>query len=228
MGWEEPTTSGRWRGVTRAGGPKRSKVFDLRHEARQWWQDEEAGRDHDALPLAELTAPTVGRYALAWVNRHAATLGKATELEYRRAVNVLRHDSLGAVELRELKREHVQRWLARQLNAGTSLHVARQRMKVLRLVVRDAYLNREPGMDRDVTQGVRIPSPPKRAARIILPEEDKLVTEAAATPEELAWLLLGLDAGLRWGEAAAIHVDAVRGDVIHVLRVYDRDRKSVV
>jgi len=228
--------SGRHRGIVRPAGRKSiSKTFDYRYEAEQFIADtldrlDRAGdvattatgtppeRAHTAAPREPerpraSRAPVVSAQAADWLNRRSRTITGATAGNYRRAVATISTGPLGRARLDLVRRADVELWLADLDEDDTALHTVRLAIKVLRMIYRDALVNEL--VWRDPTAGIPLPTGDIRPDRTLTrAEESRLLL--AGTEQGQLFFLLGLDAGLRWGEAAgltALDVDLDSGFV---------------
>lgn len=220
--------SGRWRGVIRPDGRKAiSASFDYEYEAREFVAatlgriaaaDDVAAACTDTAPRAveapaAATAParvasgrTLEAHAADWLERRRASVARPTADYYRRGVASIVESSFGRARVEAVQREDVERWLAELDDDGASPYTIRRAVKVLRMIYRDAVINRR--ALSDVTLGIRLPALGIRPARTLTLDEDRRVL-AKADPQTAVFVLLALDAGLRWGEAAALPLAAV-------------------
>ena len=96
-------------------------------------------------------------------------------------------------------------------------------MKVLRMILGDQRPSAG-HIHRDVSRGVKLLPPDIRPDCVLTRAEDaKLVL--AAQPRAELFILLGLDAGLRWGEAAGLTAAAVdiERNHLYVRQVVERE-----
>lgn len=240
--WVEKLPSGRVRGAFRLpNGAKRTRTFDYAYEAEAWAAEAETracrAADLDGYPPAKgghtdpppvappgRKIPTVGTHGKAWLDRRHGTLTAATVAFYATQVRAIAATPLGRMRVNEPRRSHVEQWLTDQVRADVGRPTINARLKVLRMILRDALAD---GLtDRDPTVGIKPLPTDIRAERVLSGvEESRLLL--AATPDLEAMVLLGLDAGLRWEEAAAVGVDCFLGDFLIVRQVVDRTTRTI-
>lgn len=233
--------SGRVRGIFRTPAGKRvGKTFDYAYEAEAWATEAEARAfaavqqvattptTRDVEVVAETQTrpdgPTVVAHGTAWVDRRRGSLSKATTNFYAAQVRGIATTDLGAVPIDQPRKSHVEAWITAQVDAGVPRPTVNARLKVLRMVCQDALA--EGLTDRDPTVGLKYLSTDIRPERVLTKDED-LALIGAATPDLAAMVLLALDAGLRWEEAAGLGADCFQGDFIIVRQVIERDTRRV-
>ena len=236
----EKLPSGRWRGVVVYwidGKRKRiTATFDYEFEAEQFIRDTEARLAAVGDVAAELTGtaptppppprrpsvPTLAEFAEDWFTRRRRFLANGTVGNYRRGKDAILKSRLGRAELTTLHRADVERAFSAWDFDEVSRHEQALRMKVLRMILSDAI---EAGhIHRDVSRGMKLLPPDIRPDRVLTRAEDaKLVL--AAQPRAELFVLLGLDAGLRWGEAAGLTAAAIdiERNHLYVRQVVERE-----
>lgn len=225
--WIETLPSGRHRGAFRTpAGRKVTKTFDYAYEAEAWAIDAEkralAATDDSPAPKAK--GPRVSTHGSGWVARRSGGLTTATVSGYKTHLRAIAATDLGRQPLTGPRRSDVEQWVTDQVRAGVGKPTINARLKVLRMIFRDALA--EGLCDRDPTEGVKFLTTDIRADRTVTQlEQAQLVAQAG--PELTAMLLLALDAGLRWEEAAAVGVDCFLGDYLVVRQVVERDSRLV-
>jgi integrase len=230
--WVEQLPSGRHRAVFRLpSGGKRSRTFDYGWQAEEWATAAEAAAwDLAAEGVAAVTGtpapasarptPTVAARGEAWLRRKA---DKATQTRsgYATHLRAIAAADLGAMPMGSVRRDDVLDWRADQLDDGVGAATINARLKVLRMIYRDAAANLI--VDHDPTHDVALLTTGARPDRILTGEEQAALV--AAADDQLAdMVLVALHAGLRWQEVAALPASAVIGDYIHVRQVLERSR----
>jgi integrase len=215
--------NGRYRGVYRLPGSRTrlyTDTYSSYYEA------------HDAVLEAKKNTPepavawtargaTVAEHAHDWLRRR--TCGPTTLSWYRTQVVCGIDDyDLGDTLIESADYRTVQAWLVAQIQRGTGKPAINARLKVLRMIMQDAV--RAKLIDDDPTEGVKRFKHQPREGRYFTDEEVGGVLDAAASEDRTLRLLIlvCVDAGLRWEEAAALCVDAVGMEFITVKRSTDR------
>lgn len=212
MGWTEALPSGRVRACWRENGRKRGKTFDYQYLADRHLRG--MGEEPEPQPLAPVVplrpepaqGPTLAVLARHWLTRKEAGALKAATLQsYACTVRWLEADAskLGPIAVQALTETDLAAVVLHEGKPATQ----RARLKVLRQVLADA--RRQGLVPANVALDVAMPSAPTRKVRLMKPEHEEQMLKACETDEERAWLLLGLDAGLRWSEVAGLTADAI-------------------
>jgi integrase len=223
--------SGRYRGRFRVNGVQHTKTFDYEFEAQAWAESGEAravqtfgptehgnpdGGYRVTVPATndngtQAAAPqvTVAQYGRAWLARSTGGREVAStnwyDTQFRLGIAKTR---LGRMPLVNVRKADVEQWMTDQVGkVGTPTRVAR--LKTLRKILNDAIDNEL--IVRDPSRAIPKPTPDERLPpRASAEQLDALL--AALGDEHGLFFLLGLDAGLRWGEAAGLTAEAVRFD----------------
>lgn len=245
--WTEETPSAKVKAVVRLPSGKRvGRTFDYWYEADEWAAETDrraqaaaqSARGDVVLTLDDVTArsstakatPTVTKYGRAWLDRVSGLMAAATADGYRTHLNALDRTGIGRTPIDEVRKADVEAWVTRQVRAKevTALTINARR-KVLGMVLRAAVDAEVPGVV-DATRGVRKLPEATKVERFLEPvEDDALIAAASASddPRVLGMVLLGLDAGLRWQEAAALTGAAVANGTIVVRQVVERSSDKV-
>lgn len=235
--WVEKLPSGRVRAGFLVPGTRRKvqKTFDYAFEAEAWAVGAERratvalGTDPASPPgitvpepiRSRPSAPTIADHGAAWMTRVGAGRGwaKQTRDGYATHLRAIAASDLGRLPVDVPVKSHVEQWMTDQVHAGVGVPTINARLKVLRMVTRDALAN---GIaDRDPTDGIPFLTPDIKPARTLTSTEDSALL-LAASPMLATMSLLALDAGLRWQEAAALPVDAIVGEFVVVRQVVER------
>jgi integrase len=236
----EALPSGRYRAGFRAAGRKFTRAFDYAYEAQTWAEANEARAKLSAIagiefvldetPAAEVpgaTGPTIAAYGRTWVADRRGHLTPNTVAGYQTHLRSIGRDEIAALRVDEIALGDVNQWVTRQVEAGVGRPTVNARLKVLRMLLRYAVLNRIPGAV-DATEGVRFLDTDLRPDRVLTWAEDEALLAAARTPQERAMVLAGLDAGLRWEEALGLGTDCLDGFGNLVVRqVVDRQNRRI-
>lgn len=226
----EPLPSGKYRGGYRAAGKKVTRTFAYEWEAREWATAGEAAATAPVAPAAGPVAPvaagpTVDAYGAEWLTRKA-DLAKATTDGYRTALRALTACPLGAMTMGTMKRSDVERWRAAAIKAGVGRPTINATLKVLRMVFLDAIM--EGAVETNPTAGLKYLTTDIRGDHTVksADAETRLLAECR-TPRDRAMVLLGIDAGLRWQEAAGLPAGAVVGDFLVIRQVVEKSTGTI-
>lgn len=233
----EQRPSGAWRGGYRHDGRKITRTFPYEWQAREWATAAEleamAGHASMAATVAVYAAPAEVApaapvfhvYAAAWLAR-LGHLTKATRDGYACHLRAITATGIGNMTMGTVKRSDVQAWRTAMVDAGVGRPTANARLKVLRMVYRDAVVERV--VEWDPTAGVPFLTVDLTTDRVLdTAEETRLLRAAAGNPATYAMVLLALDAGMRWQEAAAVPADAVMGDYVVVRQVVEKSTGTI-
>jgi integrase len=221
--------SGRWRSGYRAAGTRVLRTFDTFSEAEEWATTAEAAAKADAThpaiapPAPKLSSVTITEHGATWLALKAH-LARATVDGYATHLRAIAATGLGACAMSSLVRSDVQRWVIEQDAAGVGRPSINARLKVLRMVYKDAAA--EGLVTHDPTLGVADLKCTIRQDNTLDANQVQALLDNA-TPELRAMVLLGVDAGLRWSEVAGLPVSAIVGDYIVVRQVVERSSGSV-
>jgi integrase len=164
------------------------------------------------------SGPTIAEHAQTWLARRRGELEQQTHYNYRSLVNSITASSLAPLRVDGVTKADMQNWLGQALDSGAGRPVINARLKVIRMVLRDAVENQLAGVNP--AMAVKYLKTDDGPDRTLDRDEEARVLAAAAglaspmpspTPGFLVLpLLLGLDAGLRWQEVYALTAGAVR------------------
>lgn len=220
MAWTEskiidgqPWYRGRWR---TAGKKQQTDWLPSIHQAG--WLAELAEKGEidltDADRVADLDPspdPTLAQFTQQWLDRQRAnvpdSLNMNTWKSYRGRVTHWTGSPIGRKLIKNLTWADIDSW-RQQLDGRAS--TKNQVIKLLETVYRDAYRR---GLVRDlmaITDQRRAKGRVKHGWKLEDWEEDQLLAAAEDDPDMKLMIMLGLDAGLRWGEVAALKVGDVR------------------
>lgn len=230
-------TEERPNGSVRAGfrirGAKIQRTFEYAYEAEAW-AEEARSRALAALalgldPVAAATgetatagtpasarssssSPRFDEYAERWLRVRKGSIGATTWDGYRihvdgilADVGDLDHRAIRSLRLDEITKGDVEAWRSRARAAGANPPTLNARLKVMRAVLNYAVAERK--LDADPTRGLAfLKYDPTRIKAPVTAEDERRLL-AASDDDERLLILLGLDAGLRYQEAAAITAD---------------------
>jgi len=206
MGFVRKTPAGRHRACWRdPAGKQRSKTFRTKREASAFLAEVES-----ALNRGNYISPDAGRirfgdYATRWI---AARNSEKTTAA--RDDSVMRNHVLpkwGALPVANIEHSAVQAWvteLRSRLSPASIAECYRLTSGVLQSAVRDRIIGFNP------CEGVRLPPRRRTDTDDLVLDRRHLGQLLAATPSRYrALIALAAGTGLRWGECAGLHWDAV-------------------
>ena len=131
---------------------------------------------------------------------------KNTVTGYRTALDVRIKPHLSSTELKNLKREDIQRLYSEREKLGDSYYVLKDVRAVLYGALDEAVIS---GLiQSNPAKGVRLPAKPQKNPQYFKEHEVRLVLlQAQKEPQYLARWLLAFHLGLRQGECLALHWD---------------------
>lgn len=218
MSYLRKTNAGTWRAEYRdRAGHRHSQSFPTQREARTWAAEQE--RD---VRRGRHVAPTAGRLLLRehearwWPNRVTEATTAATD---RGRIDLHVLPALGALPLDSITPSVVQGWVKRLSASGLAPATVRSCHQLLASMLdaarRDGLLPDNPA------RGVTLPSAPPGRETFVTREQLDRVVEHMSSDAACLTLLLGYT-GMRWGEAAGLHVARLnllrrRVDVVETL-----------
>lgn len=225
--WATQLDSGNWRGAFRDGsGKQHTKTFPYEHQALSWAEqgEREAFAAADGIDLvgAKGQGPLIATYGDEYLQRRAPFLAASTNGGYAIAFRAIKDSKqkLGMMRVDGIRRSDVERWIAAQVKDGVGRPTINYRLKLLRMILRDALA--EGHTNYDATHGVRFLTTDIRPDRTLSDVElGALLAEADRDLKIM--ILLAVDAGLRYEEAAGLGVDCIDDDSIVVRQVALRD-----
>jgi integrase len=195
---------GTWRPRYRdAEGKEHARHFARKADAQRWLDEVTA-----TVVTGMYVDPKAGRVTLSafyatWAARQVWAPG--TELAMSLAV---RCATFRDVELRSLRRSHVEQWVKTMVAAGLAPGTVHTRVQNVRSVLRGAVRDRL--IAADPSEGVPLPRRRRRAQAMTIPTPAQVGSLLAAADERFAtFITLCAFAGLRLGEAAAVQVDDI-------------------
>lgn len=228
----------RWQAIVQLDGRKISRTFGTDYDAQRWADEQEGLTEPTALVADSRTAVAV--YVAAYVARRAPLLSGATVTNYGVGVKAVRESRFATTAIADLTKADVEGWLGRlaaetvtdkRTGATRKRYGAaslRIRLKVLRMALEDARDNKL--IEHDPTGKIALPSLPDKIDKVVEPGDESAVIAACdGDPYLLAFYLLGVDAGLRWQEVAALerrHVNLTLG-FVSVEQVVERDPHGI-
>src|SRR3954469_21910608 len=195
---------GTWRPRYRdADGKEHARHFDRKIDAQRWLDEVTA-----TVVTGTYVDPKAGRVTLSafyagWAARQVWAPG--TQLAMGLAV---RTATFTDVELRLLRRSHVESWVKQMTAAGLAPGTVHTRVQNVRAVLRGAVRDRM--IATDPSDGVALPRRRRREHAMSIPTPPQVGALLAAADDRFAaFVALCAFGGLRLGEAAALQV----GDV---------------
>src|SRR3954452_16891693 len=186
-----------------AEGREHARHFKRKADAQRWLDEVAA-----TVVTGMYVDPKAGRVTLSafyatWAARQVWAPG--TDLGMSLAV---RCATFREVELRSLRRSHVEQWVKTMVAAGLAPGTVHTRVQNVRSVLRGAV--RDLLIAADPSEGVPLPRRRRRAQAMTIPTPAQVGGLLAAAEERFATLLaLCAFVGLRLGEAAAVRVDDI-------------------
>lgn len=201
MAYAEKIPSGRWRGVYRlADGRKRSKTFAHKRAAERW-----AAAEEQQVYDGRVRDPHAGRLPWGqWQERwwEARTAQSSTQQSARS--KVVRHltPQWGPVPVNAITSTAVQAWVTSLSRQGLAPATVRSCFFLLsgslKAALRDGLIETNP------CTGVRLPTLPAEPERYLRDDETEALLAVLDGPYRILVELM-LEAGLRIGEAVALH-----------------------
>jgi integrase len=221
MGQVDRLPSGRFRGVARIDG-KRVSVGTFDYEWEAGGAVEDAERDGIKPRRDEPAAAwTVARYGLHWAALAGGTF--ATRQTRDRVVRVLQTDPLGMLGVDDVRGDHLQEAIARWQAEGRGAATISQRLRNVQALLNHAVAAEVRRASVSFGRGSTVKPPrmsSQKRGKAMSPAVVGSLIEAAQSigPEAYARLIIGLDAGLRWGEVAGLRLDSIlpaAGENVH-------------
>ena len=196
--------NGKWRARFRDDADKEhARHFDTKRDAKRWLDEVTA-----ATLTGQYIDPDAGKVTLEgffadWSKRQIWAPGTVKSMNLSVSTCLFK-----TLELRRLRRSHVEAWVKKMDDDGLAVGTMRTRLNnvraVLRAAVRDRYLATDP------THRVALPRARRSEHAMQIPtaaQVGKLL--AGAGPHFKLFVALGAFAGLRLGEAAALRFSDV-------------------
>lgn len=232
MAWTEKTPSGKWRGGYRtADGKRRYRTFPHKRAAERWAQSEE-----QKVVDGSRRDPITGRTTWAawceqwWPSRKLEPGAMRSQVSLR---NNHVQPRWGEVPLRDIEHMAVQAWvngLTPGLSASSATQCYYMLSSSLKAAVRAGLLDSTP------CYAVKLPRRPPAPERYLTDDEVTAVFDQLDRHYRLLVEVL-LEAGLRLGEAVALHTHRVNFDTgvldvvekwdqyAHVVRAYPKGKR---
>lgn len=199
--------NGKWRARYRdADGREHARHFDRKVDAQTWLVRNQAAVDNGSWVDPQAGSVTLRTYFEAWGQRQVWAAGTSTAMSL-----AVRSCSFADLELRKLRRSHVEAWV-KQMSTTLQPGTVRTRFNNVRSVLRAATRDRI--ISVDPSDGVVLPRLRRAEMAMTIPSPDAVggILRAAA-PEFAPFVALCAFAGLRLGEAAAVQVGDI--DFLH-------------
>lgn len=232
--------SGKWQGIVKhPSGRRYTKSDPLKRVVVEW-----AGELEQQIRRGEFVDPNAGRITLeVWWGRWLSTrtVEKATAAKHESQWRVHVKPAFGSWPLASIQSWDVESWVSRMVKGGVGAETTAASLRLLGQLLGAAVRHRL--IRGNPVDLVRAPPVPKHVDRILSIEEADRLLEAVTMPDHDArvprgkklprvpdrenrlFVKLMLDAGLRWEEAAGLHVfrvDLLR-KVVRVQEVLERD-----
>lgn len=194
--------NGKWRArYQNDEGRELAAHFDLKREAEAWLADRVSEVRSGAWIDPRKSRTTLGQFYAEWSTRQL--WADST----RRAIDhAMSQCTFSNVELRALRRSHVESWVKGMDLAPSTVAV---RFKYVRSVLRAAV--RDQLMVADPAEGVTLPRRRRSEHSMVIPTTEQVRAIIHESDEWMRpWVALMAFAGLRIGEASAVQVDDVQ------------------
>jgi integrase len=195
---------GTWRPRYRdAEGKEHARHFARKADAQRWLDEVTATVVTGMYVDPKARRITLSAFYATWAARQV--WAPSTELTMSLAV---RSATFRDVELRSLRRSHVEQWVKHMVAAGLAPGTVHTRVQNVRSVLRGAVRDRL--LASDPSEGVPLPRRRRRAQAMTIPTPAQVGGLLAAADERFAtFIALCAFAGVRLGEAAAVQVDDI-------------------
>ena len=188
---------------------ERSKTFDTMREARDFMAEVEVAVRRGEYLDPKKASVTLNDWALVWLD---SRVGVRTNTKARDEGSLRNHllPVLGHLSLAEIGLEHVQVWVQNLSAQGLAPATVRKAHQVARQVFEFAVKARR--ITWNPAKGVELPRLSSSPAKFISGSDIDLLADHIS-PEYRLLVMLGGYCGLRWGEAAGLHIEQV--DLLH-------------
>jgi len=207
---------GRWRARYRDGaGKEYARHFARRVDAQRWLDEVTA-----AVVTGQYVDPKAGRvtfksFYAEWSRRQVWQSGTVLAMDLA-AGSV----TFGDLPLNRVRKSHLEAWVKAMTTKPLAPSTVKTRYQNVRSVFRAAVGDRLIAVDP--CAGVALPARRRAEAAMVLPTSQQVgALMAAAEPDFAPFIALGVFAGLRLGEAAALQV----GDVAFLRRTLRVERQ---
>jgi integrase len=153
------------------------------------------------------SSPSFAAFARRWLRAREGSLAHGTIKTYGFHVASFARCDLGRIAIEDLRPSDVEQWRTTARKRGVGAPTLNARLKVIRMICRFAVLDRVIAFDP--TASLRFLPTQTTPDRVLDEREERRLLDACRTSQERLCVLLGLDAGLRWGEVAGISTDAI-------------------
>ncbi len=192
---------GRWAASISIGRGKRQHFLSKsRPEVERKLTAAKKERD-DGLPTIT-ERQTVGQYMASWLKAARPSIRERTWVRYEQYVRLHVVPTMGKVQLTKLTPQHLQRLYAERLEAGLSPSTVHHLHATLHKALKQAV--RWNLLPRNVADLVDPPRIPRFEMTTLLPEQARVLLDAAAGDRLEALYVLALTTGMREGELLAL------------------------
>jgi integrase len=207
--------NGKWRARYRDHeGREYSRHFDRKRDGQAWLDRVTAALETQTYVDPRTTKTTLRSYYDEWAPRQL--WAASTRDNYDNMMNAC---VFGDVELRGLRRSHVEAWV-KQMDSKYAPGTIRTRIGNLRTVIRAAIADRL--LVADPSVGVRLPRMRRAEVAMVIPTPEQVgALMRASEPWFRPFIALGAFAGLRIGEIAGVQV----GDIAFLKRTLQVTRQ---
>lgn len=195
---------GKWRARYRDGnGKEHARHFARKIDAQRWLDEVTT-----AVVTGTYVDPKAGRITLAtffeeWSQRQIWATGTAKAMSL-----AVRSSTFSDLELRNLKRSHVESWVKKMNQDGLAAGTVKTRLTNVRSVLRGARSDRLLAVDP--AEGVTLPRTRRAEAAMTIPSPADMGRLLEASEDAFRpFVALCAFAGLRLGEAAAVQLSDI-------------------
>ena len=115
----------RWCAQVSLNGKRLTKYFDTQRESREWIREIQTQID-EGLTIDGVRA-TLGEYLVKWLETVKPSLRPKTWKQYSQIVHQHIIPNLGAIKLRDLRPDHIQKTVAAHFRSGPGAQSAQER-----------------------------------------------------------------------------------------------------
>lgn len=196
--------NGKWRARYRdAEGKEFARHFDVKRDAQRWLDEVTTATLTGQYVAPDAGKVTLERFYADWAPRQVWAPGTIAAMNL--AVSSCTFKS---IELRKLRRSHVEAWVKSMDDAGLAPGTIRTRVNNVRAVIKAAVRDRH--LATDPTERVPLPRARRQEHAMEIPTVEQVgALLSGAEPHFRAFVSLCAFAGLRLGEAAALRLSDI-------------------
>lgn len=180
-----------------SGKERSAGSWATKEEADTAWQDKEADLRHGRYIDPADERATFRRYVARWFKNHQIEPNTRRSYQYRLDAQLL--PKWGDWKMIAITHAAVREWITEMVEAGVTPADIRQRKIVMSAIMSTAF-NDDRVIPYNPCYRVKIPKVPKKAMKIITPEQYDVLYDAIFDPEMRLLVWLDIETGLRWSE----------------------------